>query len=151
MRIYPYDLSQDRLEQAAKVLQLPVRVVNQVSEADAVMTLKNYYRKRPPVVVEAERGGVPVYVLRANTIAQMEGLLEDLFGVEAADPLTDAVNETQEAINQILGGAHSIELAPQNAFIRRRQHELARKANLFSRSLGKEPKRRVRIYGSEVA
>ena len=151
MRLFPYGLSQDRLEQAAKGLQLPVMVVNDVGNADAVLTLKNYYRKRPPIVTDAERRGVPVYVLRSNTLAQMEGVLEDLFGVDGkSDPLSEAVRETQAAIAQVQQGAHSVELTPQTAYIRRQQHEMARRANLFSRSLGKEPRRRVRIYQTEV-
>jgi hypothetical protein len=152
MRLYPYGLSQDRLEEAAKTLRLPIQIVGDVSGADAVLTLKNYYRKRPPIVTDAERRGVPVYVLRANTLAQMEGVLEDLFGVDGrSDPATEAMRETQTAIQQVMNGAHSVELAPQTAYIRRQQHELIKRANLFSRSLGKEPKRRVRIYGSEVS
>ena len=38
-----------------------------------------------------------------------------------------------------------MELSPQNAPIRRLQHELAARAKLISRSLGQEPNRRVRI------
>jgi stage III sporulation protein SpoIIIAA len=151
MRLFPYGLSQDRLEQAAQGLQLPIQVVNDVSSADAVLTLKNYYRKRPPIVGDAERRGVPVYVLRSNTLAQMEGVLEDLFGVDgASDPMAEALRETQAGIEQVQRGAHSVELSPQSAYVRRQQHEMARQANLYSRSLGKEPKRRVRIYASEV-
>ena len=151
LRVYPYGLSQDRLETAAKSLQLPIRIVNDVGDADAVLTLKNYYRKRPPVVTDAERRGIPVYVLRSNTIAQMEGLLEDLFGVDGSqDPLQEAIEEANQAIQRVMSGAHSVELSPQNAFIRRQQHERVRQANLFSRSLGKEPKRRVRVYASEL-
>ena len=89
--------------------------------------------------------------MRSNTISQMEGLLEDLYGVDGQqDPMVDAVRETEAAIQQVQQGAHSVELAPQTAFVRRRQHELARQANLYSRSLGKEPKRRVRIYSQEA-
>lgn len=151
LRVYPYGLSQDRLETAAKSLQLPIRIVNDVTDAEAVLTLKNYYRKRPPVVIDAERRGIPVYVLRSNTIAQMEGLLEDLYGVDGSqDPLQDALQETEQAIQRVMSGAHSVELSPQNAFVRRQQHERVRQANLFSRSLGKEPKRRVRVYASEL-
>ena len=151
MRLFPYGLSQDRLEQAAKTLKLQIQVVNDVTNADAVLTLKNYYRKRPPIVTDAERRGVPVYVLRSNTLAQMEGVLEDLFGVDSEnDPSTEALRETETAIEQIQRGAHSVELSPQSAYVRRQQHELAKQANLFSRSLGKEPKRRVRIYATEM-
>lgn len=151
MRLYPYGVSQDRLETAAKALDVPIRIVGDVDEAEAVLTLKNYYKKRPPALVDAERRGVPVYVLRSNTIAQMEGILEDLFGVPAKDdPLSQAMAETDEAIRRVMSGMHSVELSPQSAFIRRFQHERIREANLFSRSLGKEPRRRVRVYASEV-
>lgn len=151
LRLFPYGLSQERLEQAAASLHVPVSIVNDVSNADGVLTMKNYYRKRPPIITDAERRGVPVYVLRSNTIAQMEGLLEDVFGVgERTDPVEDALRETRDAIDQVMQGAHSVELDPQNAYVRRRQHEIIRQANLFSRSLGKEPRRRVRIYASEV-
>jgi predicted RNA-binding protein Jag len=44
------------------------------------------------------------------------------------------------------GGARTIDLSPQNAYIRRRQHQIVRQANLISHSYGKEPRRRVRIY-----
>jgi hypothetical protein len=151
MKLFPYGLSQERLEEAAKGLNLPIQVSNDIGGADAVLTLKNYYRKRPPVISDAERRGVPVYVLRSNTLAQMEGVLEDLFGVDGkSDPMADAVRETEDAIRQVLNGAHSVELSPQTAYTRRQQHELASRANLFSRSLGKEPKRRVRIYGTGI-
>ena len=119
MRLFPYGLSQERLEEAAKGLRLPVQIVGDVVGADAVLTLKNYYRKRPPIVTEAERKGVPVYVLRSNTLAQMEGVLEDLFGVDGRnDPMADALRETQAAIEQVRRGAHSVELSPQTAYIR---------------------------------
>ena len=151
MRMFPYGLSQERLEQAAKSLNLPIQVVNDISNADAVLTLKNYYHRRPPIVTDAERRGVPVYVLRSNTLAQMEGVLEDLFGIDGAnDPTEAAMRETESAIEEIQRGAHSVELTPQSAYVRRQQHEMARQANLFSRSLGKEPRRRVRIYATEM-
>ncbi|MGB8648025.1 MAG: R3H domain-containing nucleic acid-binding protein [Anaerolineae bacterium] len=150
LRLYPYGLSQDRLETAAKSLQLPIRIVGDVGDADAVLTLKNYYRKRPPAVIDAERRGVPVYVLRSNTIAQMEGILEDLFGVDGeGDPMQEALQETEMAIQRVMAGANSVELSPQSAYVRRYQHERIKQANLFSRSLGKEPKRRVRVYASD--
>jgi len=151
MRFFPYGVSQDRLETAAKALEVPIRVVEDPNQADVVLTLKNYYKKRPPALVEAERAGIPVYVLRSNTIAQIEGILEDLLGVAPKDdPLSLAMQETDNAIARVLNGAHSVELGPQSAFIRRFQHERIREANLFSRSLGKEPRRRVRVYASEV-
>ena len=147
LRVFPYGISQNRLRQASRALNVPVVVVKDLGEADALLTSKSYYRKRPQIVSDAERGGLSVYVLRSNTVTQMEKCLVDIFGLKPADPFSEAMQETQEAIEKILGGGRSsMTLSPQDAFIRRRQHQMARSANLISQSRGKEPYRCVCIY-----
>jgi stage III sporulation protein SpoIIIAA len=148
VNLFPYGISQNRLKQAARTLGLPVRVVSEVSEANVLLTLRSYYRKRPQVVIDAERRGLPVHVLRANTQAQMEEALSAVFGLGVPpDPFEDALRETQDAIAEIRrGAATTIDLTPRDQFIRRQQHDLARAANLRSSSHGQEPQRRVRIY-----
>jgi stage III sporulation protein SpoIIIAA len=148
VNLFPYGISQNRLKQAARALGLPVRVVSEVSEANVLLTLRSYYRKRPQVVIDAERRGLPVHVLRANTQAQMEEALSAVFGLGAPpDPFEDALRETQDAIAEIRrGAATTIDLTPRDQFIRRQQHDLARAANLRSSSHGQDPQRRVRIY-----
>jgi hypothetical protein len=148
LRVYPYGIGQNRLKQAAQNLHLPVTIVKNLGDADVVITLKNYYRKRPQPISEAEQRGVPIYVLRSNTVTQMESCLADIFELETevVDPFAMAMGETQEAIQKVLSGARVVELSPQNAYIRRQQHQMARKADLISHSRGREPYRRVRIY-----
>ena len=99
-------------------------------------------------ITEAEQTGIPVYVLRTNTVVQIESALADVFGLEVRpDPFDLAMREAQSAIDEILRGSRSmVELRPQNSFVRRAQHELARSAKLQSLSSGEEPRRRVRIY-----
>jgi predicted RNA-binding protein Jag len=46
----------------------------------------------------------------------------------------------------VIRAAEPVELSPQNAYIRRLQHQMAERANLVSRSRGREPYRRVRLY-----
>jgi predicted RNA-binding protein Jag len=91
---------------------------------------------------------LPIYVLRSNTAQQIEKSLVDMFDLSSQD--TDlhalALGEAQEAIRKVQDGARWVDLAPQESFVRRAQHELAREANLVSHSYGKEPRRRVRIY-----
>ncbi len=151
IRAYPYGISQNRLRQASKSLELPIIIVDSLRDADVLLTLKSYYRKRPQAITEAEQSGIPVYVLRSNSAAQIESALADVFGLEVrADPFDLAMREAQSAINDILRGSRSmVELKPQNSFIRRQQHELARSAKLYSQSSGQEPRRRVRIYRSD--
>jgi stage III sporulation protein SpoIIIAA len=150
LRVYPYGVGRGRLVQASQNLGVPVSVVDDLEHANAVVTLKNYYRKHPQPITEAERRRIPVYVLRSNTINQMESILGDIFGVpvEFEDPMEKAAAETQEAIRRVLGGSSSEELTPAGPEIRRMQHEMARSANLVSHSYGSEPRRRVRIFQS---
>ena len=148
VRIYPYGVGRGRLVQAAQNLGVPVAVVSSLDEANAVVTIKNYFRKHPEPIANAERQRIPVYVLRANTINQMEACVGDIFDipVEMEDPVERAVSEAQEAIRRVLAGSSSEELRPATADVRRLQHEMARSANLVSHSYGNEPRRRVRIY-----
>jgi len=150
LRVYPYGVGRGRLIQASQNLGVPVTVVDELEQANAVVTLKNYYRKHPQPISEAERRRIPVYVLRSNTVNQMEAILGDIFGVpvEMEDPMERAVVETQEAIRRILSGSTSEELPPAGPEVRRMQHEMARSANLVSHSYGSEPRRRVRIFQS---
>ncbi len=149
-RIYAYGVARNRLSQAAKRLSVPVVLVNEIGSADALVTLRSYYRKRQRIIVDAENRGMPIYVLRANTINQMQQFLGDLFNLSADlsdESVEDRVRqETMAAINAVLNGERWVELTPASATVRRMQHEMARQANLLSHSYGKEPRRRVRIF-----
>jgi predicted RNA-binding protein Jag len=61
-------------------------------------------------------------------------------------PFEDAIREAEDAVKRVKTGERLVDLTPQNAFVRRQQHELARAANVVSHSYGKEPSRRVRIF-----
>lgn len=146
-RLYAYGVGLGKLRTAAQHLRVPMQLVDDLRHADAVVTIKSYYRKRPQPVLEAEERRIPVYVLRSNTLVQMEGFLAELFGVPMeTDPLDTAMREAQDAIRQVMAGAASVDLRPQPAAVRRQQHQAARTANLISHSQGSEPQRYVRIY-----
>lgn len=150
IRIYPYGVARNRLTQAAKRLSVPVVVVRDIADAQALITLRAYYRNRQATILNAEDRGMPVYVLRSNTVAQMEQFLADIFNLDdnvESNPLMDAtVKQTQAAIDAVLNGEHFVDLPPAAATIRRVQHELAKQNQLISQSYGKEPHRRVRIF-----
>jgi hypothetical protein len=145
LRVLPHGISRKRLEQAIKELQLPVIIARDSDEADVVMTLKSEYRQKTAALREAEDRGLPIYVLKSNTIVQMEASLTSIFSLEV-DPREAALREAEEAIGLVIRGAEPVELSPQNAYIRRLQHQMAERANLVSRSRGREPYRRVRLY-----
>ena len=145
LRVLPQGISRKRLEQAIKELQLPVVVAVDVDEADVVMTVRTEYRQKTPLVREAEERALPIYVLKNNTIQQMQSSLTSIFSLEL-DPRDAALRETEEAIGMVRRQSEPVELSPQSAYIRRLQHQMAERANLVSRSRGREPYRRVRLY-----
>lgn len=150
IRIYPYGVARNRLMQAAKRLGVPAVVVREADEADALVTLRSYYRNRQRTVVNAEERGMPIYVLRSNTVNQMEQFLGDLFNLstlQASSGEMDYVRQqTQSAIQAVLNGERWVDLPPGPSLVRRLQHEMARAAELTSHSYGKEPRRHVRIF-----
>jgi stage III sporulation protein SpoIIIAA len=148
LSLFGFGVSRKHLEQAVRELGVPVHVARELDEADAVVTLRNYYRRKPSALRDAESGGIPIYVLKTNTIIQMENLLASLFDLEA-DPSEAALHETAEAIGLVQSSGNPMELAPQNAYVRRLQHQMAERNSLMSRSRGTEPNRRVELLPDE--
>jgi hypothetical protein len=95
-------------------------------------------------------------MLRGNTVAHMQQALSRIFDLRESQaatpgagshPTLQAIQEAEDAIHRMLNhGIGQAELAPQNAHVRRLQHNVAQRYNLESRSFGREPRRRVRIY-----
>jgi hypothetical protein len=150
VRIYPFGVARNRLMQAAKRLGVPALVVKELNDAQSLITLRAYYRDRQQTILEAEQRGMPIYVLRSNTVNQMEQFLADLFNlpgeITASGSTDEYANQTQIAIQAVLNGERWVDLPPATAAIRRLQHDMAREAQLVSHSYGKEPNRRVRIF-----
>lgn len=148
LNIYVFGVSKNRMRLAIKTLGVNAMLTDTLDGAHVLITAKAYYRQRPRVVSDAEQENIPIYVLRSNSQTQMENCLADLFSLSEDDrePAEAAMREIDVAIQRVLSGERSIDLSPQNAFVRRRQHERAREVNLISHSYGKEPMRHVRIY-----
>lgn len=148
LNVFAYGVARNRLRQAARQLKVDVQIVDELANADVLVTLRSYYRKRRQLINDAERRRTPVYILRANTITQMEQFLAQAFDldVSASDPLEKAIDEAERAIQRVNAGQPGVNLSPVGSAIRRYQHQMARQANLVSHSYGKEPRRYVRIF-----
>jgi hypothetical protein len=140
------------LEHAVRELEVPVEVVRDLYSAEAVMTLRNYYRRKPAPIREAEARGLPVYVLKSNTVLNMQQALAGMLDLDVPpDEVSEAMTEAEDAIETVLSGRSPVELTPQNAYVRRLQHQLAERYNISSRSRGKEPHRRVQFFREREA
>ncbi len=149
-RIMPFGINRIRLEESIKRMNLPVDVVNDIKDADLLMTSKSHYRRKPQLLRDAEQRGVPVYVVRSDKIAQMEQGLANVYRVDdRSESVAQALQEAEEAIEEIKRTGQTVELSPQNAFIRRLQHQLAEKYHLATKSTGKAPRRRVQIFPND--
>ncbi len=149
IRIFAYGVARNRLQQAAKRLGVPAVVVTDAAEADVLVTLRTYYRNREHTIMDAEARGMPIYVLRANSVSQTEQFVSDLYNLTEhvqRDNMEDIRDQAKQAISAVLNGERFVDLPPGPSLVRRLQHEMARDAELVSHSYGKEPRRHVRIF-----
>jgi stage III sporulation protein SpoIIIAA len=149
LSVFPYGVSRQYLEQSVRELRIPVRIQHHVDDADMVMTLKNYYRRKDSPVRAAEATGIPIQVLRSNTVAQIKNALARIYGVENADPTDAALEEALEGIRRAQQTHQQVELAPQNSYVRRLQHQLVEQHELSARSTGSDPNRRLVILAPD--
>jgi hypothetical protein len=148
--VFPFGIARNRLEQAIHGARIGAVIADGLDDADVVITLRPYYRRKPQTLHDAESRGVPIYVVKSNTILQLEQVLLTMRSERAGDPVVAALKEAEDGIGQVLNAFDAVDLSPQNAYIRRLQHMLAQRYNLSSRSLGSEPNRYVRILPGEA-
>jgi stage III sporulation protein SpoIIIAA len=149
IRIFSYGVSRIRLERVIEKLQAPAVIASTIDRADLILTLKSQEKRQPGNIREAEAHGKPRYVLKSNTLTQMENFLRSLFPPEEMINTDEAagIAEARAAVESILEPGRAVELLPRNSRVRRLQHMLAEQSGLKSRSVGREPNRRVVISG----
>jgi len=152
VRIFPYGVSRSRLERAIRTLRVPALIAKDVNDSDAIVALKANYRKEPAKLQEGISRNIPTFVIKSNTYIQIESSLREIFGLPTATGPSEeelAVQQVEEAIEEIMNdatqGLKSLELPPQNSFMRRLQHQIAAGHQMTSESIGTEPNRRLRI------
>ena len=84
LQILPFGVGRNRLEQAIVNTGVDARLVRDLGGAEVVMTLRSFFRRRPRLLRDAEARGTPVYVLRSNTVLQMESCLTEMVEAGAA-------------------------------------------------------------------
>lgn len=150
LRVFPYGVSRSRLERAIRTLRISAYISKDVKDSDVIIALKANYRKEPAKLQEGITRNLPTYVIKSNTYVQIESVLREIFRMPQEVSEEDiAVSQVEEAIEEIMndtsGGLNSLELAPQNSFMRRLQHQIAENYKMVSESIGQEPNRRVRV------
>jgi predicted RNA-binding protein Jag len=128
-------------------MQVPAEVAESLDDADILLTIKSKARAGTKIMIAAEERRVQVHVIKKNVSNQINKFLKYYFKVGGADESEEiALRETEDAIETVLSTKKSVDLSPQNAYIRRLQHQIVEQNKLRAESVGEEPKRRLRIY-----
>ena len=99
LQVFAFGISRSRFENAIGNRSTnEVRMVRHLAQADVVVTSRSFHRKRERVLRDAESRGVPVYVLRNNTVVQMEACLATL--LDGDDPLGHLSSEGLRTQNE---------------------------------------------------
>jgi hypothetical protein len=145
VRIFTYGVNRDRLEKALRKLKIPAQVIKDVEEADLILSHKGHQRRQPKRLRDLQSGGIPLYVVKSNTIPQIELVLQKIFGRYEEQPEEKAVLEAEDAVHMAMKTGQLQELGPQNAYIRSLQHQIAKRYGVRSESKGQEPYRQVLV------
>jgi len=148
IRIFPYGIARTRLERAIREKRAPATVTNDINEADAIMAIRSTYQSRPKKLRDIAGRPINTVVVKSNTFSQIAAGLDDVLRyVGGAVPETDsqAMEEVQKGIDQVLQSGKPFELSPAPATVRKAQHQMTEARRLASESVGEEPNRRLRI------
>jgi nucleoside-triphosphatase THEP1 len=148
------------LEQAIRSRRLPVQCVESVEEADVVLALRQQLGQHPELRRRAQQAGVPILVIKADTLPQVQRGLERLLqrrepaDIPEAEPARSgpdddlaALEECRLAVEQlVLAKGQPVELLPRSERVRRLQAELAAHYQLASAEFGSGRQQRLRIF-----
>ncbi len=140
LRVMPVGVGRELVERALREQRVPATVTQSPEDADVALALEH----------AAEQGRVPEQIesmvtVRSNTWAQVEEAVRELAAERNSAREEFALREAGEAIEKVLADNVPVELLPQNAYVRRLQRELIERRNLKSKTVGEEPRRRVRL------
>ncbi|MEY2645597.1 MAG: hypothetical protein RLZZ611_2246 [Cyanobacteriota bacterium] len=158
-------VSQLLLEQAIRSRRLPVQLIEAVEEAEAVLAVRQQLGHTPDLRRRAQAAGVPILVIKADTLPQIQRGLERLLqrrsgGGETTTPIADAtapdshaddtlaaLEECRLAVEQlVLPQGRPVELLPRSEAVRRMQAELAAHYRLETAVFGSGRMQRLRIF-----
>ena len=148
VRIYPYAVSEERLERAILATGAPARLARSARDADLILTLRSCARRQTGKLRDAMSRDLPVRLLRTGSAASIEEFLASLRREHDEPGATqddrDAVTaDAEAAAREVLAHGEPVELSAQPAALRRRQHAVAERFGIQSASRGREPYRRV--------
>ena len=147
-RIFPFAINKERLQLAIDSLNVDAVMVEDITDADLVLTLKSQNKHSSKVVKMLKDHDIPLHLIKTNNTGDMVKFLNHCFNLsgEIDEDQRIALLEIEDVIENVMKLKKTMEASPNNTYVRRLQHRLVEKAGLRSESIGEEPNRRVRVY-----
>jgi hypothetical protein len=165
LRVFGVGLATQQLEEAVRRRQLPVQVVEEPEQADAVLSVRGQLGLDPELRRQARDLGLPILVIKSDTPHQLQRAMERLLerrqggGGEAPreDPASPAaarlddahaaLEECRLAVEQVvLPQGRPVELLPRSEAVRGLQAELVHHYGLRSAVFGRGRQQRLRVF-----
>jgi nucleoside-triphosphatase THEP1 len=167
LQVFCAGVSDTLAEQAIRSRRLAVQLCDAVEEADAVLAVRQQLGRDPQVRRSAQAAAVPILVIKADTLPQIQRGLERLLQRRRGDPEADAgssgaaavaagtggddelaaLEECRLAVEQlVLPQGRPVELLPRSPRVRQLQAELAAHYQLATAEFGSGSQQRLRIF-----
>ena len=153
-------LSEQRLDEAVRRHDWAVQAVEDLMQADVVLSVRQGLGRQPELRRQARDAGVPILVIKSDTLPQVERALERLLmrrdsGLshrDAADSgdqfdASAALEECRLAVEQVVvPQGRPVELLPRSEDVRQMQADLVTRYRLRSDVYGSSGQRRLRVF-----
>jgi stage III sporulation protein SpoIIIAA len=165
LRVFGVGLAAEQLEEAVRRRQLPVQVVEEPEQADAVLSVRGQLGLDPELRRQARDLGLPILVIKSDTTHQLQRAMERLLerrqggagtvdgddsvavGAARPDDAHAALEECRLAVEQVvLPQGRPVELLPRNEAVRALQAELVHHYRLRSAVFGRGRQQRLRVF-----
>ncbi len=155
-------LSEQRLDEAVRRHDWSVQAVDDLVQADVVLSVRQGLGRQPELRRQAREAGVPILVIKSDTLPQVERALERLLmrrdsGLPHRDSADSgdgdqsdasaALEECRLAIEQVVvPQGRPVELLPRTEDVRQMQSDLVTRYRLRSDVYGTSGQRRLRVF-----
>tara|TARA_B100000427_G_scaffold324141_1_gene328769 strand:- start:4091 stop:5623 length:1533 start_codon:yes stop_codon:yes gene_type:complete len=147
-KVFPFGININRLKAVLNSLNVPLDVVNEIRDANFLLTTKSKTGPKSKVNQLAKTHQVPLHIISSQNNDDITKFVRSMFKLRISDDILEdeAIQEAKHACKRVLAESRFVELAPRPGYLRRIQHQVVYEFDLNSMSVGEDPNRRLRIY-----
>jgi stage III sporulation protein AA len=149
VKFFIFSINRANFELALDSLGLAGLIVSKPEDADVILTTKSSLRRSSAIEKYSRTHKIPIHTVKSSTFPQLTKFLRFYFRIEDSTETEEAEDVVFSAIKKYKKTSIPIELPVANSYVRRFQHQLIFAQGFISQSVGKEPTRRVKIYGKK--